>query len=106
VDILNHKKVERVFAVGHDLGSHLLGRLAVYFPEKIEKLSFIAVGYRPPGALVNIDLVNEQTKQAIGYPLFGYQVFMTRNTDAEVILNQHVSIQLFKTASTYEQSND
>ncbi|KAF5725031.1 alpha beta-hydrolase [Fusarium mundagurra] len=89
VEILDHEQVERVFAVGHDWGSHLLGRLAVYFPEKIEKLTFITVGYIPPGNHVNIDLINERSKQAIGYPVFGYQMFLASNNDAEAILNQH-----------------
>ncbi|KIW17537.1 hypothetical protein PV08_04731 [Exophiala spinifera] len=89
VEILDHEAIDRVFAVGHDVGSLLLARLAVYFPERVEKLGFVAVGYRPPGAPVSVDRMNEMTAKVIGYPAFGYQVFFTRNPDAEVILNQH-----------------
>ncbi|RBA18227.1 hypothetical protein FPRO05_10522 [Fusarium proliferatum] len=90
VEILDHEQIERVFAVGHDWGSHLLGRLAVFFPGRIEKLAFITVGYIPPGKPVNIGLINERSQQALGYPVFGYQLFLTsRNNNAEKILNQH-----------------
>ncbi|KAF5544636.1 carboxylesterase [Fusarium mexicanum] len=73
VEILDHEQVVRFIGVGHDWGSSLLGRLAVYFPERIENLAFITVGYTPPGTRFDIDLVNEQSKQALGYAAFGYQ---------------------------------
>ncbi|KAF5964358.1 epoxide hydrolase [Fusarium bulbicola] len=81
VEILDHEQVVRFIGVGHDWGSSL--------PERIEKLAFITVGYTPPGTPFDIDLVNEQSKQALGYAAFGYQVFFTRNNDAEAILNLH-----------------
>ena len=90
IDILDHEKITQVYGVGHDWGSHLLGRLAVYFPKRFEKICFIAVGYRAPGAPINLDAVNEMTAQKLGYSIFGYQVFFTRNEKAEAVLNQHV----------------
>ncbi|KAF4428949.1 short chain type dehydrogenase [Fusarium acutatum] len=89
VEILDHEQVEQAFAVGHDWGSHVLGRLAVYFPKRLVKLAFITVGYIPPGNPVDIDLANERSKKVLGYPVFGYQVFLTRYNGVEAIFNQH-----------------
>ncbi|KAH8812812.1 Alpha/Beta hydrolase protein, partial [Xylogone sp. PMI_703] len=89
IEVLKHEKISKVYGVGHDWGSHLLGRLAVYHQEMIEKLCFIAVGYCPPGQPINLDTVNEITLQKLGYEIFGYQVFFTRNRNAEKILNDH-----------------
>ncbi|KIY04080.1 uncharacterized protein Z520_00772 [Fonsecaea multimorphosa CBS 102226] len=90
VEILDHENISStVFAVGHDWGSHLLGRLAVYHPERLERICFIAVGYRPPRQKIDIDAVNAMTQQKLGYSTFGYQIFFTKDENAMEIMNQH-----------------
>jgi pimeloyl-ACP methyl ester carboxylesterase len=100
VEILDYEKISKVNAVGHDWGSTLLSRLAVYHPERIDRLCFIAVGYRPPGAPFSLDAANDMTTQKLGYPLFGYQIFFIRNEKSQEILDEHVSDHIIIEASS------
>lgn len=45
VDLLDHEGIDHVYGIGHDTGSHPLSRLSIYYPEKIDQLAFLTVGY-------------------------------------------------------------
>ncbi len=91
VEILDHEKISKVHAVGHDWGSFLLSTFAVYYPERTNKLCFIAVGYRPPGVPFDIEAAHKVTTKIVGYPTFGYQTFFIQHEKAQELLNEHVS---------------
>jgi soluble epoxide hydrolase / lipid-phosphate phosphatase len=91
VEILDHEKIPKVHAVGHDWGSFLLSRLAVYHPERINKACFIAVGYRAPGAPFDLEAAQKGSTKVVGYPTLGYQIFFIQDENSQDIVNQHVS---------------
>jgi soluble epoxide hydrolase/lipid-phosphate phosphatase len=66
VEIMDHETVGRVHSVGHDLGSHLLGRMANWYPDRFLSLSFLIVPYMPPGQVMDLDMVNGMTKDSLG----------------------------------------
>lgn len=45
VELLDHEGVGNVISVGHDWGSGILSRLAVYYQNRLDKLAFLNVGY-------------------------------------------------------------
>lgn len=105
IEILDHEKISTVYAVGHDWGSFLLARLGVYYPERVERLCFIAVGYRAPGQPVDLDAINRMTAQKLGYSIFGYQVYFTRNDQADAALLEHVRDQVLRYTSSMKLTN-
>jgi soluble epoxide hydrolase/lipid-phosphate phosphatase len=94
VEILDYENISKVNAVGHDWGSTLLSRLAVYHSERIDRLCFLTVGYRPPGTPFSLEAANKMATQKLGHTIFGYQEFFMRNEKSQKILNEHVSDQL------------
>jgi soluble epoxide hydrolase/lipid-phosphate phosphatase len=62
---MDHETVGRVHGVGHDFGSHLLGRMANWYPDRLS-LSFLIVPYMPPGQVMDLDIVNRMTKESLG----------------------------------------
>lgn len=75
-EILDHEQLDRVHAVAHDFGSHLLSRIVNYFPDKLLSCTFLVVPYAPPGQ---------------PFEKLGYMEFMDRD-DSPEILNAHVSL--------------
>ncbi|KAF5376027.1 hypothetical protein D9615_007725 [Tricholomella constricta] len=69
IDILDAEKVEKAVAVGHDWGSILVSRLANYHPDRFIAFAFLG-GYAPPSE-TKLDTCL-QTKQRVGYEVFGY----------------------------------
>lgn len=94
VEILDHEKIPVVHGVAHDWGSFLLGRLANYYPKKLASASFLNVAYRAPGGVLNLDVVNAMTKQALGYEMCGYWKFFETEGAGEIV-NKNVSSFLF-----------
>jgi pimeloyl-ACP methyl ester carboxylesterase len=70
--------------VGHDWGSAILGRSAVYHPERFSKLAFLSVGYILLGALLDIDAINNQGLKDLGYTPFGYSYFFNSYDTADI----------------------
>jgi soluble epoxide hydrolase / lipid-phosphate phosphatase len=89
IDILDHEKLDKVHAVGHDFGSRLLSRVVNYFPNRLQSCTFIAVPYAPPGQPFDLDALKELTDKALGFEKFGYMRFLSREDSPEV-LNAHV----------------
>lgn len=90
-ELLDHEEVESVIGVGHDWGSVILSRMAVYHRERFEKLVWVDVGYQAPIGFVDIDAFNAQGLAEWGYMPFGYWYFFDRY-DAGSVLKKHVSL--------------
>lgn len=87
VDILNNEGVEQAIVIGHDWGSLIASRFALFFSERTLALVLVAVAYFPP-ALFDLDTVNSQTEQAFGYAIYGYwHVLMNEKN----LIREHVS---------------
>ncbi|KAF2224421.1 putative epoxide hydrolase [Elsinoe ampelina] len=74
VSILDHLQLREVVGIGHDWGAGVLAALSAYFPDRFLAYAFTAVGYNPPGRM-QPDMVNQITKQMLGYEAFGYFAF-------------------------------
>ena len=85
VEILDHEGVEVVHGVAHDWGCFLLGRLANYYPKRLQSASFLVVAYRPPGEVIDLDGLNAMSKKAVGYETFGYWRFFEREEAGEIV---------------------
>jgi soluble epoxide hydrolase / lipid-phosphate phosphatase len=88
-ELLEHVGITTVHGVAHDWGSFLLSRLANYYPHRLLTCSFLATPYRAPGQSMNIDAVNEFTKQKLGYEMYGYWKFFEKEEAAQ-FLKDHV----------------
>jgi soluble epoxide hydrolase/lipid-phosphate phosphatase len=75
----------KVIGISHDWGVYLLSQLAIYHEARFEKLVFISVAFIPPGSIFDVPSLNEATEKAIGYPIFGYWLFMSDDRAGEVI---------------------
>jgi soluble epoxide hydrolase / lipid-phosphate phosphatase len=85
VAILDHEKLEKVHAVGHDFGSIQLARIINYFPDRLLSCAFLVVPYSPPGQRFDLDLLKVLTEQVMGFEKFGYMRFMDREDSGDVI---------------------
>ncbi|KAL5338891.1 Alpha/Beta hydrolase protein [Aspergillus crustosus] len=88
IEILDHERIHKVHAVGHDTGCTLLSRLANYFPHRLLSCTFLHVPYTKPGEHFDLATVNSMTRQFFGFERFGYINFFV-NPDAGVIIDQH-----------------
>jgi pimeloyl-ACP methyl ester carboxylesterase len=87
VDILSAEGVHKAVVVGHDWGSLVVSRMAIYHPTRTLALILVAVPYWAPAPL-DLAAVNDQTEQAFGFSIFGYwPVFMNEKG----LLEEHVS---------------
>ncbi|KAL9567465.1 hypothetical protein ACKAV7_008415 [Fusarium commune] len=76
VDILSAEDVDEAVVVGHDWGSLVVSRMAIYHPTRTLALILVAVPYWVPAPL-DLAAVDDQTEQAFGFSIFGYwPVFM------------------------------
>jgi soluble epoxide hydrolase/lipid-phosphate phosphatase len=89
IEILDHEKLDKVHAVGHDFGSHLLSQIVNYSPSRLQSCTFIVVPYAPPGQRFDLDAVKEISEKVLGFEKFGYMRFLSRE-DSPEILNAHV----------------
>lgn len=85
--LLNHVEIDQAVAVGHDWGSSLLSRLAVYHRDKLAGVVFLASGVLPYGPM-HVDLMNDMTRQQTGQEAFGYIQFLTADPDAPALLER------------------
>ncbi|KAI0490927.1 alpha/beta-hydrolase [Xylaria cf. heliscus] len=88
-EILDAEDLPDVIGVGHDWGSGVLSRCAVYHPQRYSKLVFMAAGYAPPGTFFDVDGVNELGLKNYGYTPFGYWYFFN-SYDAAGIISQNL----------------
>ncbi|KAF4548364.1 Alpha/beta hydrolase fold-containing protein 20 [Elsinoe fawcettii] len=72
--ILDDLQIEKAVGIGHDWGAAVLAALSAYFPDRFLSYAFAAVGYNPPG-MMQPEMVNQFTKQSIGYEAMGYFQF-------------------------------
>ncbi|KAI1180788.1 alpha/beta-hydrolase [Nemania sp. FL0916] len=84
-EILDAEGVDKVIGVGHDWGSGVLSRTVVFHPERFSKLVFVSVGFTPPGILLDVDGINEQGLQQLGYTPYGYWYFFNSYDSAGII---------------------
>lgn len=87
--LLDHLQVTSVIGVGHDFGANFLGRLAAYYPSRFSALAFLAVGSGKPGREFDIDMIQQMTKKAVGFEMFGYISWMGGDEDPHSLLEAH-----------------
>ncbi|CAG9952385.1 unnamed protein product [Clonostachys rosea f. rosea IK726] len=79
-EILQYEEVQDTVVVGHDWGSQIASRFALFHPERTLALVLVAVPYYPPGSF-DLDAVNNQTEQAFGHSIFGYWYTFVNETN-------------------------
>lgn len=94
IEMMDREGVERVHAVGHDMGCAVLSRLADYFPQRLASCTFLTVPYARPGEGFDLQAVNAMTKQFLGFERFGYIDFLVAKESGKVI-DEHVRFPLF-----------
>lgn len=72
VELLNHLNLPKLVGIGHDFGATLLSRLAAYHPDRWTSLVFLAVGPPKLGTPFDVDVINEMTKEFLGFEMLGY----------------------------------
>lgn len=75
----------KVVGIAHDWGVYLLSQLAIYYEDRFDKFIFMSVAFIPPGAAFDVPTLNAATEQALGYPIFGYWLFMSDDRAGQVI---------------------
>lgn len=89
-ELLDNESSETVVGIGHDWGCVLLSNAAVYYPDRFEKLVFLSVAYEPPCPF-DIDAINAEALEEVGYTRNGYWYFFNA-FDAAEVLGSHVSL--------------
>lgn len=89
-ELLDHEDLDQVLGVGHDWGSDLLSRTYVWHPHRFYKLAFLSVGYVPPGIPIDLDAINAESLESLGYARYGYWYFFY-SFDAGQLISEHVS---------------
>ncbi|KAI0444582.1 alpha/beta-hydrolase [Xylaria telfairii] len=84
-EILDAEELPEVIGVGHDWGSGVLSRCAVYHPQRYSKLAFMSAGYAAPGIFFDIDEINGSGLKNYGYTPFGYWYFFNSYDSAGII---------------------
>jgi pimeloyl-ACP methyl ester carboxylesterase len=88
-ELLDYLKVKRLVGIGHDFGSTLLSRFAVYYPDRVSACVFLAVGPPRLGTPFDVDAINRTTKGQMGYEMLGYIPFISRHPESQVIMEKH-----------------
>ncbi|PVH84679.1 alpha/beta-hydrolase [Cadophora sp. DSE1049] len=88
-ELLDHENIKQVVGVGHDWGSMVLSRFAVWQPHRIQKLVFLSAGYCAPGIFFDVDGLNVLSQKLLGYMQLGYWYFFN-SYDAEEIMTQNL----------------
>jgi pimeloyl-ACP methyl ester carboxylesterase len=90
-EMLDEESLDTVIGVGHDWGSSILSRMAIWHRDRLDKLAFLSVGYLAPGTLLDIDAINAAAVETYGYAQYGYFYFFY-NYDSGAIARDHVRI--------------
>jgi len=92
VALLAHLMIDKpVIVVGHDFGTVLASRFALYQPERVQALILMSIGYGPPGDSVDVDRAIETAKEALGYDVYGYVKFFGFDEDAADLIEKNVN---------------
>ncbi|EEB92245.1 hypothetical protein MPER_09275 [Moniliophthora perniciosa FA553] len=88
-DILDAEGVQRTVVIGHDWGTLATARLVAYYPESVQAMGLLTVGYLappPPGTKIDMAACNDAAKKAFGYEVLGYWKFFPALDAPEVIM--------------------
>ncbi|KAM0231228.1 hypothetical protein ACHAPO_008606 [Fusarium lateritium] len=88
-EILDKEGLNKVIGVGHDWGAGVLSRVAVWHPDRLEKIVFMSVGYNQPGNFLDVDAINANSLKATGKMPFGYWYFFN-SPDAPSLAASHI----------------
>lgn len=88
VEILEAETMDRVIAIGHDLGSKIVSRMANFFPERFIAYAFLAAPYSAPRPMSKIDYTLRMTKKMCGYELCGHLLFYAEDDADQLIENR------------------
>ncbi|RYP52948.1 hypothetical protein DL768_001942 [Monosporascus sp. mg162] len=88
-ELLDHVKLLRVVGIGHDWGATILSRFALYHPDRLSGLVFLAVGPPSPGTRFDLGMANELTKKATGMEMFGYIAYIARDPAAQQMMEKN-----------------
>lgn len=79
--------------VGHDFGTIVASRFALYEAARVRSLVLISVGYRQPNGDASADVENaiETAKNALGYDIFGYWRFFGFDDQAASLIENNVN---------------
>ncbi|CAI6229878.1 unnamed protein product [Periconia digitata] len=85
VEILDAEGLQEVVGVGHDWGAGVLSKLTTWYPKRFTKLVFVSTSYFAAGILFDIDALNKQGLETVGYQPFGYWYFFNSWDTAGII---------------------
>ncbi|KAJ4248718.1 hypothetical protein NW762_012556 [Fusarium torreyae] len=88
IELLDHLKLQTVVGAAHDFGATLLSRAAAYHPSRWESLIFFAVGPPKLGTPFDVDMINQMTKQFLGFELLGYIPWLA-DLSSQTVLEEH-----------------
>ncbi|ESK83829.1 epoxide hydrolase [Moniliophthora roreri MCA 2997] len=89
-DILDAEGIQRAVVIGHDWRTLATARLLAYYPECIQAMGLLTVGYLAPplpGIKIDMDACNKASKKAFGYEILGYWEFFSAPDAPEVIMS-------------------
>lgn len=90
VDILDHEGIRSIISTGHDWGSFVASRIALWHPDRVVGLILLNVAYNPPGQEpFDLDKMNAMMEQLFSYPRFAYWELFTA-PDGPKILHEHL----------------
>ncbi|KAI0037025.1 alpha/beta-hydrolase [Vararia minispora EC-137] len=85
IDLLDVEGVKKAVAIGHDWGSFVTSRLAVFYPDRFDAFGFITVGYIPPNPNPDRQATAAKMVQLLGYFPWGYFPFMASEEGAAAV---------------------
>ncbi|KIW07690.1 uncharacterized protein PV09_01629 [Verruconis gallopava] len=88
MEIIDHEGYTWVISVGHDWGSTLAQRLALWHPDRIVSLIILNIPYRPP-AQFDVEEANKLSIQTTGLPRLAYQQFFV-SPGARQVIEDHL----------------
>ncbi|TFK18265.1 alpha/beta-hydrolase [Coprinopsis marcescibilis] len=92
VDILDAENVgSDVVAIGHDLGSITVSRVANIYPERFLGFAFLSVGYVTPDTVTTYQQQKTAWARELGYVNLGYWEFFSAPGTDEVIVKHNQS---------------
>ncbi|TAQ85884.1 hypothetical protein B7494_g5794 [Chlorociboria aeruginascens] len=85
MDRENIDREVKVIPISHDWGTYLGSQLAIRYEDRFEKFVFMSVAFTPAGRKLDIGKVNEMSQKMLGYPTYGYWLFLTEDGAGKII---------------------